>query len=230
MGVFGNEIRYRTFREQWEKKRSENSVPSIEECFSDLVRGAAGDNLISQVEVKWLLAEAQSMGLSYTAAQSLIEKTAFDTGATVAPMIQTKKPTSKERSLDMTKQERAEMYRSYLAGEGYSPEIDDDGDILFKYEGHSFFIEVAEKDEEYFRVVFPNFWSIESEAERQKVSQASLHATHVTKVAKVFPVQDNTWAAIEMFCSPPEVFKASFRRCLIALQVSTKNFKEKMLE
>ena len=35
----------------------------------------------------------------------------------------------------MTKSERAEMYRSYLAEEGYAPKIDDDGDVRFKYEG-----------------------------------------------------------------------------------------------
>jgi hypothetical protein len=130
----------------------------------------------------------------------------------------------------MTKQELAEMYRSYLADQGYAPKIDDDGDVIFKCEGRVYFIDVAEKDETFFRLIFPNFWSIESEAERQKVSQAALHATVQTKVAKVFPVGDNTWASIEMFCSPPEAFQPVFRRCLRALQASVENFREKMHE
>ena len=130
----------------------------------------------------------------------------------------------------MTKSERAEMYRSYLAEEGYAPKIDDDGDVRFKYEGGSYFISVEEKDEEFFRIVYPAFWSIENESERAKVAQVALLATAETKVAKVFPVRDSTWASIEMFCSPPEVFKAVFGRSLTALRAAVQTFREKMQE
>ena len=130
----------------------------------------------------------------------------------------------------MTKQERAEMYRSFLAEEGYTPTLDDDGDVQFKYEGGNYFISVDEKDEEFFRIVYPFFWSIENESERAKVTQAALIATAETKVAKVFPVRDNTWASIEMFCSPPEVFKTVLGRSLRALRAAVQTFREKMQE
>ncbi len=74
-----------------------------------------------------------------------------------------------------------------------------------------------ENDEEFFRLVYPGFWSIESELEREK-AQRALTATAQTKVAKVFLVCDNTWASIEMFCSPPEVFRTAFHRSLRALR------------
>jgi hypothetical protein len=130
----------------------------------------------------------------------------------------------------MTKQERAEMYREYLTEEGYAPKIDDDGDVVFKFEGRGYFLAVDEEDEAFFRLVFPNFWSIESDYEREKVASAALRATAMTKVAKVFPVRDDTWASIEMFCSPPEVFKTVFRRSLTALQAGVENFREAMQE
>lgn len=130
----------------------------------------------------------------------------------------------------MTKQERAEMYRQYLADEGYSPRIDDDGDVFFKYEGKGYFIIVSEKDEEFFNLLYPNFWSIENDAERAKVIEAALYATAKTKVAKVFPTKSNTWAVIEMFCSPPETFRSVFRRSLSALRVAVENFRTKMRE
>ena len=130
----------------------------------------------------------------------------------------------------MTKQERAEMYRQYLAEEGYSPKIDDDGDVFFKFEGRGHVILVSEKDEEFFSLARPNFWSIESDAERAKVVDAALYATKETKVAKVFPVRDNTWATIEMFFCPPESFKGVFRRSLLALQAAIENFRKKMQE
>lgn len=110
----------------------------------------------------------------------------------------------------MTKQERSEMYRKYLTEEGYAPKIDDDGDVRFKYEGRYYFIAVDENDEEFFQLVFPNFWTIESDAERDKVAKAAIQATAKTKVAKVFPVNDNTWALIEMFCSPHRSSRLSF--------------------
>jgi hypothetical protein len=130
----------------------------------------------------------------------------------------------------MTRAERAEMYRQYLAEEGYSPKIDDDGDVFFKYEGRGYFIVVSEKDDEFFNLLYPNFWSIESDAERAKVTEAALYATARTKVAKVFPTKSNTWAVIEMFCCPPETFKSVFRRCLAALRVAVENFRTKMHE
>ena len=131
---------------------------------------------------------------------------------------------------NLPKQERAEMYRSFLAEEGYSPQIDKDGDVTFKYEGGGYCIIVSEQDEEFFQLIYPNFWSIDSEAEREKVAKAALQATAKTKVAKVYPVRDNTWASIEMFCSPPDVFKAVFQRSLSAIRSSLANFKEAMSE
>ena len=130
----------------------------------------------------------------------------------------------------MSKQERADMYRNYLGEEGFSPKLDSDGAVVFKYEGKSYCIIVDESDEEFFRLVFPNFWSIENDEEREKVLKAAIYSTARTKVAKVFTVRDDTWAAIEMFCSPPEAFKISFRRSLNALQTGVNNFLEKMHE
>jgi hypothetical protein len=122
------------------------------------------------------------------------------------------------------------MYREFLSEEGYAPKIDGDGDVIFKYEGKTYLIIVEDRDEEFFRLVYPYFWPIESNAERAKVVEAALHATAQTKVVKVFPVKDDTWAAIEMFCSPPQAFKAVFRRSLSALRAGVEAFREKMNE
>lgn len=129
-----------------------------------------------------------------------------------------------------SKQQRADMYKNYLTEEGFSPKIDSDGDVVFKYEGKSYCIMVDENDEEFFRLIFPNFWSIENEEERNKVLMAAAYSTARTKVAKIFTVRDDTWASIEMFCSPPEAFKIAFRRCVSALQTGVNNFLEKMRE
>jgi len=130
----------------------------------------------------------------------------------------------------LKKEELAALYRDFLDGEGYRPQIDGDGDVAFKHEGGNYVIIIDDDDDEFFRLVYPGFWEIENEPERAKVAQAALHATAQTKVAKVFPVRDNTWASIEMFCSPPETVKTVFRRCLSALRAGVEKFKTAMRE
>ncbi|MCX7664946.1 MAG: hypothetical protein N2112_05315 [Gemmataceae bacterium] len=131
----------------------------------------------------------------------------------------------------MTARELAEMYRTYLAEEGFFPKIDEDGDVCFKFEGGNYYLSVDENDLEYFRLVFPNFWSIDSESESEQAIKAAHHTTSTTKVAKVYLTRrDNTIASIEMFCDPPEVFKSVFRRSLSALQSSVMKFRKKMQE
>ena len=60
------------------------------------------------------------------------------------------------------------------------------------------------------------------------MAQAALSATAETKVVKVYPVDNSTWAAIEMFCSPPEVFKSVFQRSLLALKAGVTRFRGQM--
>lgn len=100
--------------------------------------------------------------------------------------------------------------------------------MIFKAEGRTYAILIDERDREFFRLVFPNFWPIESKQKRVEVEQAALQATAKTKVTKIFPVRNNVWASIEMFCSPPEVFRPVFTRSRSALRAAVGTFAEKM--
>ncbi|MEY3175452.1 MAG: hypothetical protein RLZZ436_3366 [Planctomycetota bacterium] len=128
----------------------------------------------------------------------------------------------------MGKAERISVILEHIKTEGYVPSIDDDGDILFKVEGRSYFVILDEKDEMFYRLVFPNFWSIEDDEERERVIQAATQASAKTKVAKIFPVKDDTWASIELFLSGPQEFIAVFSRSLSALQSAVGTFREAM--
>ncbi len=127
----------------------------------------------------------------------------------------------------MTKDERINMYTAYLKGEGYSPESIKEG-VVFKAEGKTYVIMVDENDEQFFRLVFPNFWSIDNDKERVKVVAASSQATAATKVAKIFPVENNTWGTIELFVASPDAFKGVFTRSMGALQAAVQNFVQAM--
>ncbi len=122
------------------------------------------------------------------------------------------------------------MYMEYLKSEGYPAELDDDGDVLFKFEGNTYFIQIDPNDTEFFRIVLPNFWPLKDDNERQKVLEALNYANAESKTAKVFIVRDNVWASIEIFVATPEDFKSIFKRSMSALQYGVYNFVMKMKE
>ncbi|MGQ9494262.1 MAG: hypothetical protein ACUVR2_10960 [Anaerolineae bacterium] len=128
----------------------------------------------------------------------------------------------------MSKAERVQTFHNFLHDEGYVPSLDEEGDIRFKCEGRTYLVILDERDEEFFQLAFPNFWPIESEEERAKVENAALTATAQTKVAKVFPVRDNVWATIELFCSSIDHAKTVFHRSLGALQSAVVTFADEM--
>jgi len=120
------------------------------------------------------------------------------------------------------------MFKKYLAEEGYVPKVDSDGDIIFKHEGLTYCIFASENDKEFFRIALPNFWSIDSEEERRKVLVAANTATGGVKVGKVFTVENNVWATVEMLIDPIENFSKVFRRSLSIISSCVQRFREVM--
>ncbi len=128
----------------------------------------------------------------------------------------------------MTVKDRTALYLDYLRKEGFNAEMDADGDVKFKYEGKTYYFILDKEDEEFFRLVFPNFWSLDGPAERAKAEKAAFVATSATKVAKVLLVGDNVWAMIEMFVSDPAYPTTIFPRSMSALRYSVSTFVEEM--
>jgi len=124
------------------------------------------------------------------------------------------------------------MYSNFLIAEGYKPSVDSDGDVVFKVDGRTFWIDVDEKDPESFRLVYSNFWEIESLAEKLKVYEVMNYINRTTKVAKVFlsPKEDDVSMDANIFVSKPEDFKIHFPRMLDLLLYEIIEFKEKMNE
>lgn len=128
----------------------------------------------------------------------------------------------------MTEREIAEGYAEFLESEGYRPQIDGDCDVVFKCEGRTYYISPDERDPSYFRLVFPNFWSIDGEDERIKVALAASRINARIKVVKLYLTRDDTTAAVEVFCDTPDAYKAIFSRSLGALQAAEHQFRSVM--
>jgi len=133
---------------------------------------------------------------------------------------------------DISKEKAAmqKMYVDFLTEEGYRPEIDSDGDVQFKAEGRTYFINVVEDDPTYFRVVLANIWPIESEDERVQCLVAVDYSNAKAKVTKSYLVKDNIWVGIETFIPEAEDFKKIFKRCMSALNNGVTHFVSKMKE
>jgi hypothetical protein len=105
----------------------------------------------------------------------------------------------------------ADTYREFLAGEGFEAELDEAGDVAFRIEGRAYFLMIDDDDPGYFRLLFPNFWSIDSEAEHQRAMLAAAEVTAEIKVAKVYVLGDDTQASAEMFLADPRRPQADLR-------------------
>lgn len=138
--------------------------------------------------------------------------------------------TAQKNDGEMSKTSLQELYTTFLDEEGYKPEIDEDGDVRFKREGKTYFINADAEDAICFRLVLANIWPIESEEERDQVRLAMDHCNSMAKVAKAYMVRDDVWVAIETFIAKPEDFRTIFDRSLSALDHGVGLFANKMRE
>jgi hypothetical protein len=124
----------------------------------------------------------------------------------------------------------AAFYQNFLAEEGYRASIDNDGDVAFKAEGRNYYISVDEDDPQYFRLIYPRFWEIESEDERERAIKACLETTKGVKVAKLYMIRDNfnVSASVEAFFASLDDVKRIFPRYLNCLQGAVSSFAESM--
>lgn len=122
----------------------------------------------------------------------------------------------------------ADTYRAFLESAGYEPELDEAGDVCFYIDGRPYYLMVDDDDPAYFRLLYPNFWSIDSEAEHQRGMLAAAEVTAEIKVAKVYLLGDDTQAAAEIFLAAPGDVRPVFNRALRALQGAVRRFCEIM--
>jgi hypothetical protein len=112
-----------------------------------------------------------------------------------------------------------DLVKEYLADQGYRYEIDSDGDLHFRAEGVNLYCTDSGDDEQYFRIIMPNIYTIENN--REKVLEAVNRLSREYKVLKAFVTpQDNLWLSIEMFIdSSPEV-EDFFPRCMRLMKMA----------
>jgi hypothetical protein len=122
----------------------------------------------------------------------------------------------------------ADQVFQYLDRENYRPTKTDENVVQFKIEGGTFFVLLDPNDPTFFRLVFPNFFPINNEADRQRALRVADIATARCKAGKVFLNENNVWATVEQFYASPEQFFAVFQRSLSALRFTVAVFAEEI--
>ena len=135
---------------------------------------------------------------------------------------------SPDAQAQWTEEKLQGIYIDFLKGEGLEGTIDSDGDVQFTYDEHTFFFEVNETDNEFFRLVLPNVWAIESISEGLEAVQACDEVNRSMKCAKAYVTNDNVWIAVELFVNQPSDFEAVFDRCIEAVEDGLEKFIAKM--
>lgn len=192
-------------------------------AFSNLFAAWRDRGEYDLATLKKFCADGEKVFGSYSAPSKLIHRLLSDYCARQA---------GKQASADEKEQAalaaRRKMISDFLKVEGYVPDLTDDKMVHFKYEGGNYFIATDDPDPQFFSIVYPKFWAIESSEEYEAALRAGRKATERTKVAKVFPIENDTWASIEIFIPDIEDVKPVFQRLLRALKSAVETFKAEM--
>ena len=92
---------------------------------------------------------------------------------------------------------KKEMILTAIEKMGYSPEVDDDGDIFFRYQLKNMYVMLGDEDEKYVVLMMPQFIDIEEGEETLTLALCN-KLTREVKMAKVYV--DNTLKSVSASC------------------------------
>lgn len=115
---------------------------------------------------------------------------------------------------------KKEQIMATLEKMGYRPELDNDGDILLRYQMKSIFVLTGDEDDSYVSVMLPQFHEIE-EGKETLVLAVCNKMTRELKLAKVYVDQTfkNVSASCEFYYANEESLEQNLRQSLQLLGV-----------
>lgn len=98
-----------------------------------------------------------------------------------------------------------EMVMDFLRKQGFCPEVDEHGSIIFKYQMCTYLFINNDEDEEFFQLALPGIFDV-SEENREIVLEAANKVNRTIKVVKLFVPDSDVWAVFEVILDhSPEV-------------------------
>ena len=117
----------------------------------------------------------------------------------------------------------SEMVFEYLKSQGLMPKIDEDNDIIFKYQMLTFIYFNNDDDEQFFRLALPGIFDVTDE-NRVTVLEAINETNKRMKVAKAYIPRDDVWVAAEIMMDSTPVLDDMVPRLLGILTGARREF------
>lgn len=126
---------------------------------------------------------------------------------------------------------KSEMITTALEELGYKPQVDNDGDLMIRYQMKSIFAIVGDEDEKYITLMLPQFAEMK-EGEETLTFVVCNKMTRELKLAKVYIDQTfrNVSAACEFYYTDEESLKENIEKSLNILGIVRSVFHKTKLE
>lgn len=126
---------------------------------------------------------------------------------------------------------KKELILSTLEKMGYSPEVDNDGDIRLLYQMKTIYVMTGDEEEPYISMMLPQFHEIEDGQETMVLAVCN-KLTRELKLAKVYVDQTfkNVTATCEFFYANNEALEQNLRNSLQMLGVVRTVFRKDLAE
>ena len=126
---------------------------------------------------------------------------------------------------------KKELILATLEKMGYSPELDNDGDIRFLYQMKTIYVMTGDEEEPYISMMLPQFHEIEDGQETMVLAVCN-KLTRELKLAKVYVDQTfkNVTATCEFFYANNEALEQNLRNSLQMLGVVRTVFRKDLAE
>lgn len=126
---------------------------------------------------------------------------------------------------------KKELILQILEEMGYKPEVDNDGDIMLRFQMKSVFVLTGDEDEKYVSVMLPQFHEI-TDGEETLILATCNKMTRDLKIVKVYVDQTfkNVSATCEFFYSDDNSLKDNIDHSLEVLGVVRSIFKKNKVE
>ena len=117
----------------------------------------------------------------------------------------------------------------FLREEGFCPQVDEDGDVLFKCEGRLYLYYGNEEDNDFFQLAMPGVFDV-TEDNREMVLEACNDVTRRVKAAKcmVIDQQAEVWLMCEMFLDHTPNIEDILPRAIVILRAAQQEFYSKI--
>ena len=126
---------------------------------------------------------------------------------------------------------KKELIMSTIQKMGFSPDVDEDGDLIFLYQMKPIFVIIGDDEDPYLSIMFMQFHDIE-EGEEALALAACNKLTRELKLVKVFVDSSfkSATAACEFFYANEESLEQGIRKSLHVLGVIRSLFKKNLEE